>query len=222
MRGAVESVTPDVPLRGDLAVDGVGRRGGRQVVEERGVEHRDVRQVGQRVRATSIPSTAGGLCSGASGASSSSLAISASSTTRGPVQVGAAVHHPVPDRDQAESPGGARPASSSNATSQRGASWSATGPSPIRSTIPSATSSPESGSTTAYFTDDEPELRTSTVVVSGHSLRLDRGDRHGVDDVLDQRAAGQVVDRLFSPCSTGPIAMRLRFAGPPCTCCCRC
>ena len=34
---------------GDLPVDRVGRRGGRQIVEERGVEHRDVRQVGQRL-----------------------------------------------------------------------------------------------------------------------------------------------------------------------------
>ena len=30
-------------------------------------------------------------------------------------------------------------------------------------------------------------------------LRLDRRDRHGVDDVLDQRTPGQVVDRLLQP-----------------------
>jgi hypothetical protein len=42
------------------------------------------------------------LCNGASGASSSSCAISASSTTAGPVQLLTAVHHPVPDGHQAE------------------------------------------------------------------------------------------------------------------------
>src|SRR5690349_15713643 len=31
---------------------------------------------------------------------------------------------------------------------------------------------------------------------SGHLLRLDRGDGHGVDDVVDQRSPRQVVDGL--------------------------
>ena len=51
------------------------------------------------------------------------------------------------------------------------AAWSTTSLSPIRSTIPSAAISPESGSTTAYFTDDEPELRTSTLIASAPGWR---------------------------------------------------
>ena len=53
-------------------------------------------------------------------------------------------------------------------------------------------------STSWYFSDDEPALTTRTARACGAvttSPRLDRGDRHGVDDVLDQCAAGQVVDR---------------------------
>jgi hypothetical protein len=46
----VEAVPADVPLLGDVPVYRVGRRRRWQVVEERGVEHRDVRQVGQRLK----------------------------------------------------------------------------------------------------------------------------------------------------------------------------
>ena len=61
--------------------------------------------------------------------------------------------------------------------------------------------SPVSPSTRLYFSDDEPALTTSTRAVTRASpcacrLRLDRGDRDGVDDVAHRRAAGQVVDRL--------------------------
>ena len=58
-----------------------------------------------------------------------------------------------------------------------------------------------SGSTSWYFIDDEPELITSTSSShdSSRALGLDRGDRDGVDDVGDQRTAGQVVDRLAQP-----------------------
>src|SRR5271166_5058711 len=64
--------------------------------------------------------------------------------------------------------------------------------------MPTARDAPESGSTSWYFSDDEPELITSTTRPSAvmHTLRLDRGDGDGVDDVFDQRAAGQVVHRL--------------------------
>ena len=48
VRRAVEPVAANVPLLRDIPVDGVGRRGGGQVVEEGGVEDGDVRQVGQR------------------------------------------------------------------------------------------------------------------------------------------------------------------------------
>ena len=43
----MEPVAPDVPFFRDIVLDGVGGRGGRQIVEERGVEHRDVRDAGQ-------------------------------------------------------------------------------------------------------------------------------------------------------------------------------
>src|SRR5271165_323329 len=64
--------------------------------------------------------------------------------------------------------------------------------------MPTARDAPESGSTSWYFSDDEPELITSTTRLSAvmDTLRLDRGDGDGVDDVFDQRAAGQVVHRL--------------------------
>src|SRR5271166_6969571 len=66
--------------------------------------------------------------------------------------------------------------------------------------MPTANEVPESGSRSWYFSDDEPALITSTtrlalsVVID--PLRLDRGDGDGVDDVFDQRTAGQVVHRL--------------------------
>ena len=55
---------------------------------------------GSALRATPIPSTAGGLCSGASGDSSSNFATSPSSISVGSYRSGPAVHHPVPDRDK--------------------------------------------------------------------------------------------------------------------------
>ena len=47
MRGAVEAVPADVVLLRDLAVDGVGRCGRGQRVEERRIEHRDMRHIRQ-------------------------------------------------------------------------------------------------------------------------------------------------------------------------------
>src|ERR1700722_12003433 len=87
---------------------------------------------------------------------------------------------------------------SSSKAQRRAASWSATGDdsSPIRSTRPAARDSPEAGSTSWYLSDDEPELITSTNESVMYALRLNCGDGHGVDDVLDQRTPGQVVHRL--------------------------
>lgn len=48
VRGAVEPVPADLPAIGQFAVDGVGRRRGRQVVEEPGVEDGHVRNAGQQ------------------------------------------------------------------------------------------------------------------------------------------------------------------------------
>jgi hypothetical protein len=44
----VKPVAANVPARRDVAVDCVGRRRRRQVVKERGVEHRNVRQIWYR------------------------------------------------------------------------------------------------------------------------------------------------------------------------------
>lgn len=57
--------------------------------------------------------------------------------------------------------------------------------SPIRSTIPAARDMPATGSTSWNFSDDEPELITSTVLLMD-ALRLNRRDGHGVDYVVDQ------------------------------------
>ena len=56
---------------------------------------------GSSLRATSIPSTAGGLCNGASGESSFELGDQRVVHQCRPVEVVAAVHHPMPDRHQA-------------------------------------------------------------------------------------------------------------------------
>ena len=45
VRRAVESVSADLPLVRQVPIDGVGRRRGGQVVEERRVEHRDMRHI---------------------------------------------------------------------------------------------------------------------------------------------------------------------------------
>ena len=44
---AMKSVTSDMPPLGQLTVDRVRRGGGRQIMEERGVEHRHMRDIGQ-------------------------------------------------------------------------------------------------------------------------------------------------------------------------------
>ena len=81
---------------------------------------------GSALRATSMPSTAGGLCSGASGASSSSLAINASSTSVGrysPARRAPPGARPRPGR---RSPGRARLGEHLERV-RSAASWSATG-----------------------------------------------------------------------------------------------
>ena len=59
---------------------------------------------------------------------------------------------------------------------------------------PPARSTPESGSTNLYFSDEDPELITSTgrfvLSAMADTLRLDCRDRNGVDDVFDERTAG--------------------------------
>src|SRR5215469_9973295 len=69
--------------------------------------------------------------------------------------------------------------------------------------MPVARALPESGSTSWNFNDDEPELITSTerfvLLAITDTLRLDRGNRNGIDDVFDQCTPGQVVHWLAQP-----------------------
>ena len=164
VRGAVEPVAANVPLPRDIPVDRVGRRGGRQVVEERGVEDGDVRQVGQRPAGHPDAEHGGRVVQRRQRRELLQLrdqrVVDQRRLGTGPGRRARRGGRPRPIPGL--SSGCPDAASCSNATC-RAAAWSATGPSPIRSTIPSATIVPESGSTTAYFNDDEPELTTSTV-----------------------------------------------------------
>ena len=98
--GAVKPVPADVPLRGEVPVDGVRRRRGRQVVEERGVEHRDVRQIGQHLAGHPDTEHCGRIVQRRKRSQLLQLGDQRVVDERRPVEVRAAVHHPVPDRDQ--------------------------------------------------------------------------------------------------------------------------
>src|ERR1700757_176967 len=93
--------------------------------------------------------------------------------------------------------------SSANMSNARcsAASWSGTDeePSPICSTLPLARATPESGSNSWNFRDDEPELITNTLIAIADALCLDCGDGNGVHDVFDQRTPGQIVHRFAQP-----------------------
>jgi len=102
VRRAVKAVAANVPLCGDIPIDGVRRGGGRQVVEERGVEHRDLRQIGQ-YSAGHLDAMDGGRvvqgcqrCDGFEGGDQRVV------HQRRPVQVGAAVHDAVSHGSKAE------------------------------------------------------------------------------------------------------------------------
>ncbi len=65
--------------------------------------------------------------------------------------------------------------------------------------------------------------RGGLLLLGRDALRLDGGDGHGVDDVVDEGAAGEVVDRLAQALQHRPDRDGVRrCAAPPCTCCCRC
>src|SRR5699024_5379636 len=97
---------------------------------------------------------------------------------------------------------------------------------PTRSTMPEASTVPSAGASSWNFSEDEPELMTRTRVSSAVSvmgsqllgqrsvlergggagrfrLRLDGGDDDGVDDVVDESSAGEVVDRLVQTLQDG-------------------
>ena len=62
----MKSVPPDVPLLRKLPVDRVGRRGGGRSWKNAVSKTATCGTSGSNLRATSMPSIAGGLCSGAS------------------------------------------------------------------------------------------------------------------------------------------------------------
>merc|ERR1711969_523625 len=68
--------------------------------------------------------------------------------------------------------------------------------SPMRSTSPAASTFSAAMSISWYLNDDEPLLMTRTGVIS-LPLRLNGRDRDGVDDVLHEGTAREVVDRLL-------------------------
>ena len=187
---------------------GVGRRGG-QVVKESGIEDRDLRDVGQQLAGHSMPRTAGGLCSGASAESSSSSAITSSSRSVGAVESPAAVDNPMPDRHQAQVTGGARLGELPEREPQRRLVVGDRDRRRSARRCRRPPESPESGSTTANFSDDEPELTTSTVAITVHDLPC--AWIAVIATVLTMSSTSAPRDRsltgLFRPCSTGPIAI---------------
>ena len=70
---------------------------------------------------------------------------------------------------------------------------------------------PESGSTSWYFTDDEPEFSTRTVRVLGAAITCPWAWIAVIATVLTMSSTSAPRDRsltgLFRPCSTGPIAI---------------
>ena len=140
VRRAVEPVAANVPLRGHVSVDGVGRGGGGQVVEERRVEHRDVRHVRQHLAGDLDAEDRGRivqrrqrrqLCQRAR---STRRRRSSAGTGRGRRAPRGGRRRPDPSASRSSPP---RRAASNAARSA--ASWSVDRPSsPMRSTIPSA------------------------------------------------------------------------------------
>src|SRR5918997_3767838 len=114
-------------------------------------------------RAAWMPATAPGLCSGASGISSEISAITASVMITGSEKSGPPCTTRWPTaRNPTESR--SMPASVRAAfISVMAALWSATPlGSPIRSTSPLASTSPPSGTSSWYFSDEDPALSTRT------------------------------------------------------------
>src|SRR5918997_2909421 len=122
-------------------------------------------------RAAWMPATAPGLCSGASGISSEISAITASVMITGSEKSGPPCTTRWPT---ARNPTVSRsmPASVRAAfISVMAALWSATPPgSPIRSTSPLASTPPPSGTSSWYFSDEDPALSTRTGDACGAGL----------------------------------------------------
>jgi hypothetical protein len=108
-------------------------------------------------RATAMPASAGGLCSGASGTSRSITATTSSSITV------ARSNSPAPCTTRCPT-ASSRPSSTESMIRRSAASWSGASPpgSPIRSMSPFDTVS--SPSNNRYFTDDEPVFSTRILI----------------------------------------------------------
>ena len=115
---------------------------------------------GKASRAAGCPSSAGGLCRGASWTSSSMPATTSSSTSVGPGEPIAAVHDPVADREQVVLLTPASFSAEETCSKARRQPVSST-----RSTVPLTTVRPL-GSTTRYFSEDEPAFSTRTASVT--------------------------------------------------------
>jgi hypothetical protein len=101
VRGPVGAVAAHrVPL-GDLAVDGVGGRRARQVVEERRVEHRDVGDAGEQLAGDVDAGEVGGVVQGGQRRESLDRGDDVGVDERGDGEVLAAHDHAVADRDDA-------------------------------------------------------------------------------------------------------------------------
>ena len=98
-----------------VAVDRVGRGRRRQVAEERGVEHGDLRDARERHHGLlDAASALAGLCSGASSDSSRICCSTVVIDHDRVAEDGAAVHHPVPDRRPARRSASELPASANS------------------------------------------------------------------------------------------------------------
>ena len=96
----MKPVAADVPLLGDISVDGIRGSRGWQVVKERGVEHRDVRQVRQHLAGHADAEHCGRIVQRREGRQLVQLFDQSVVDRSGPVEVRAAVHHAMPHRDQ--------------------------------------------------------------------------------------------------------------------------
>ena len=101
MRCPVKAVPADVPLRGHVSVDGVGSGGWRQIVKERGVEYGYVGKVRQDAPGDLDAEQCGRVVQRRQRRERLERRDQVVVDDAGPVQVGSAVDHPVPDRDEA-------------------------------------------------------------------------------------------------------------------------
>src|SRR5215218_9052964 len=186
---------------------------------------------GKLAMAMRMPSRLLGLCSGARGAWSAMAAMAAASsrvgsvsrsppwTTRWPIPARSVIGPPVVSKaakTRSKPSEWSAMRSSTTIGSASPARWVSLPPaSPIRSTTPeaSALGSPASSgiSNSWYLMDDDPVLTTRTLLIGDPRgrLGLDGGDGHGVDDVGDQGAPGEVVDRLAQALEDRPDGDRV-------------